>query len=81
MDPGKATLVVFITLIIVVMINVAIFVSARKSNLPKQVDMFKQAANRARNPWLSEDKMLEELSRLTAQIKERQGDQEHEVDP
>jgi hypothetical protein len=70
MDPVKATIVVFITLFIVIVINIAIFVSARKNSLPRQINMFKQAASRARNPWISEDSMLEELSRLTAQFKE-----------
>ena len=71
MDPVKAAIVVVITLAVVVVLNLAIYVYARRGRrgLPHEIELFKRAAQRARNPWGKEDDMLDELSRLTAELK------------
>ena len=69
MDPGKAALVVCITLFLVIGINVAIYLSFSGKRSIGQVELFRRAAKRARNPWEPEDRMLEELSEQVAKLK------------
>lgn len=82
MDPVKAGIVILITLVVIVIINLAIYVSARRGRrgLPHEIEMLKRAANRARNPWVKEDAMLEELSRLTEALKAQPADRQEEMD-
>jgi hypothetical protein len=68
-DLGRAALVVGVTLIVVVLINVIIYYSAAGKRSSQQIDLLRQAARRARNPWEPEDKALEELSRRVAALK------------
>lgn len=68
-DLGRAALIVGVTLIVVVLINVIIYYSASGKRSSQQIDMLRQAARRARNPWEPEDKALEELSRRVAALK------------
>jgi hypothetical protein len=70
MDLSKAALVVCITIIIVIAINAAIYASYRRGQGPSTIDMFRQAARTARDPWKVEDDALEELSQLTAQFRD-----------
>lgn len=82
MDPVKAGIVILITLVVIVIINLAIYVYARRGRrgLPHEIEMLKRAANRARNPWVKEDAMLEELSRLTEALKAQPADRQEEMD-
>jgi len=80
MDPGKALLVVGITLIVVIGFNVMIYFSSRGDRTVNQVEMFRRAAKRIRSPWIVEDTMLEELSQATARLKEDKANQESEAD-
>jgi uncharacterized membrane protein len=82
MDPVKAGIVILITLVVIVIINLAIYVYAKRSRrgLPHEIEMLKRAANRARNPWVKEDAMLEELSRLTEALKGQPADRQEEMD-
>ena len=50
MDPGKALLVVGITLIVVIGFNVMIYFSSRGDRTVKQVEKFRRAAKRIRTP-------------------------------
>jgi hypothetical protein len=68
-DLGRAALIVGVTLIAVLVINVVIYYSAAGKRSSQQIDMLRQAARRARNPWEPEDKALEELSRRVAELK------------
>ena len=68
-DLGRAALIVGVTLIVVIVINVVIYYSAAGKRSSQQIDMLRQAARRARNPWEPEDKALEELSRRVAELK------------
>jgi hypothetical protein len=69
MDLSKAALVICITLVIVIVINAAIYATYRRGRGPSTIDMFRQAARTARDPWKVEDDALEELSQLTAQFR------------
>jgi len=69
MDPDQVFLVVCITLLIVVGINAAIYVSFTRKNTIGQIELMRRAANRARDPWGPEDANLKELSRLVSELK------------
>jgi hypothetical protein len=72
MDYSKAFWVICITLILVIGLNASIYVAfTRRKNEISQVDLFRQAANRARAPWHEEDKDLEELSKIVAELKKK----------
>ena len=62
MDPNKAILVCCITLVLVIGINVAIYVSVTRKNTVGQIELLRRAARQARNPWGKEDKDLQELA-------------------
>lgn len=70
MDPNKAILVVCIAVFLVIGINAAIYVSVSRKNSVGQIELLRRAARRAQNPWLKEDKDLQELGRLAAEIRE-----------
>lgn len=69
MDFDRAALVICVTLFIVVGINAAIFVSARRRNTIGQIELLRRAAGRARKPWGNEDANLKELSQRVAALK------------
>lgn len=73
-DAGRAFLVIVLTVIGVVVINVAIYYSISRRGTIGQIDLLRKAASRARNPWRPEDEMLEELSQLVAGLKNEPGD-------
>jgi hypothetical protein len=50
MDLSKAALVICITLVIVIVINAAIYATYRRGRGPSTIDMFRQAARTARDP-------------------------------
>jgi len=80
MDPGKALLVIGITLIVVIGVNVLIYLSARSDRTVKQVQLFRRAAKRIRSPWIVEDTMLEELAQAAARLKEDKAGRESEAE-
>jgi hypothetical protein len=65
----KVTLVVGLTLLIVIGVNVLLYFAFRDRSLPHQIELFRRAARRARNPWQDEDDALGELSNLVAKLK------------
>lgn len=65
----KVTLVIGLTVLIVIGVNVALYFSFRDRSLPHQIELFRRAAQRARNPWQDEDDALGELSSLVAKLK------------
>jgi hypothetical protein len=71
MNTDKAIIVVCLTLFIVIGINAAIFLSLRGRRTQGQIDMFRQAADRLRDPWRDEDEALEELSKRVESLKEK----------
>jgi hypothetical protein len=71
MDLEKAALVICLTLFVVIGFNAAIYVSFRRGDGVKQVDLFRQAFKTARQPWKAEDDALQELSELVSEIKQK----------
>ena len=69
MDPNRVFIVVCLTIVGVIAFNVMIYLSLRRGNEVNTVDMFRNAAKRARNPWRDEDDALKELSNLVADLK------------
>lgn len=76
MDTGRAALVIVLTLVIVIGVNAAIYVSLRSRKTVGQIELLRRAANRARNPWEDEDNDLRELSRRVAALSGQTGDEE-----
>jgi hypothetical protein len=69
MDPQKALLVISITLVIVILLNVAIYVSIkRRNNRGGEIELFRRAFRRAKNPWGEEKANLEALSKQVAEL-------------
>lgn len=71
MDYEKAGLVVCLTLFIVVGINAAIYATLSRKNEVGQIDLFRKAAHRARDPWEGEDKALKELSQMVKGLRDK----------
>lgn len=71
MNTEKAIIVVCLTLLIVIGFNAAIFLSFRRRGTRGQIDMFREAAQRVKDPWKDEDEALEELSKRVASLKEK----------
>ena len=67
----KVTLVIGLTLLIVIGANVILFFAFRDRSLPHQIELFRRAARRARNPWQDEDDALGELSDLVSKLEDR----------
>jgi hypothetical protein len=68
----KVTLVIGLTLIIVIGVNVILYFAVRDRSLPHQIELFRRAARRARNPWQDEDDALGELSDLVSKLENRE---------
>ena len=69
MDMDRALLVICLTVGVVILINVMIYLSLRRGNEVTTVDLFRKAAERARNPWQDEDDALRELSDIVAGLR------------
>ncbi|UCH59194.1 MAG: hypothetical protein JSV61_13370 [Anaerolineales bacterium] len=80
MDPGKAGLVICLTLFIVIGINAAIYASIRRGNTVGQIELLRKAAKRARNPWEDEDEALKELSKRVSELRKDGYDEAHDRD-
>jgi hypothetical protein len=72
-DTGRALLVVVLTLLGVILINVAIYYSIKGKGTIGQINLMQKAARQARNPWEVEDKALSELSELVKKLKQDSG--------
>jgi uncharacterized membrane protein affecting hemolysin expression len=70
MDTSRAVIVICVTLFLVIGFNAAIYVAFVRKNSVSQIELMRRAAQRARDPWQSENDDLEELSRLVKQLKE-----------
>ncbi len=78
MDYSKVALVVGITLLIVILFNLAIFSSFGRKRGDKNgtVDMLQSAFKTARDPWKGEDTALQELAECVKSLKEMKGEEE-----
>jgi uncharacterized membrane protein affecting hemolysin expression len=70
MDTGRAAIVICIALFLVIGINAAIYVAFVRKNSVSQIELMRRAAERARDPWQTENEDLKELSRLVKQLKD-----------
>ena len=66
----KVTLVIGLTLLIVIGVNVILYFAFKDRSLPHQIELFRRASRRARNPWQDEDEALEQLSELVAKLEQ-----------
>jgi len=71
MDYSKVALVVCVTVVIVIGINAAIYAAYGKGGSTGTVEMFRQAAKRARDPWGQVESDLEELSRRVTELSDK----------
>ena len=69
MDLDRAFLVICLTVGAVILFNVMIYLSLRRGNEVTTVDLMRNAARRARNPWKDEDDALQELSDIVAGLR------------
>jgi len=77
----KVTLVIGLTLIIVIGANVILYFGFRDRSLPHQIELFRRAARRARNPWQDEDDALGELSDLVSKLENHKHLKDHDISP
>lgn len=81
MDTQKATLVIVLTLIIVVLFNLAIYaIVKRRRNSVGEVDLIRKAVKRARDPWGTEKADLEALAKRVAELRDIQPTGDHSND-
>lgn len=73
-ETEKATLVIVITLVVVILFNLGIYsmVKRRREDTNFQIKLFSKAYHRARKPWEEEDAKLEELSKIVSTLKDAQ---------
>jgi hypothetical protein len=75
MDSSKIPLVICLTVLIVVGVNATLLVALRRGNDVGQIELFKRAAGRARQPWIHEDEALVELSKRVADLRKKTEEQ------
>jgi len=68
-DTGRAALVIVLTILGVILINLAIYAMVRGKGTTGQIELMRKAAKQARNPWEIEDTALKDLSELVKQFK------------
>jgi hypothetical protein len=69
----KATLVIVITIVLVLLFNAAIFMMAKRrgEKSANQIRMIGRVFHRVRNPWEEEEAKLDELSQTVAKLKQQ----------
>lgn len=72
MDYSKALIIVFITLVIVIGLNAAIYYGITRKHSRNdsvgQIELLRRAAGRVRDPWEVENTNLSELSKLVKDL-------------
>lgn len=82
MTINHGVLIICIALFLVVGINVMIYLSVTSKETSGQINLFRQAAGRVKEPWADEERDLQELSRMVATLKKNPtGDQEDPKPP
>lgn len=72
MDSQKAFLVIATTLLIVVLLNLALYRLAKRHRPnTSEFDLIRRTMKRARNPWQDEQAKLDSLSRQVAELKDQ----------
>lgn len=72
MDSEKAMIVIGITLVIVVLLNLALYAAVmRRKKRVGEVELFRRAISRAQDPWKNEKDDLQALSKQVAELQEK----------
>jgi hypothetical protein len=71
MDSSKIILVICITLAAVAVLNIMIIAALRRGNETGQIELFKRAVRRSRQPWQTEDDALDELAKRVEALKRK----------
>lgn len=72
MDLQKALLVIGITLVIVIIFNLAIYVAVkRRDGQVGEIELFGRVLKKARDPWRDEKENLEALSKRVANLQRK----------
>ena len=72
MESDRIFLVIVLTAVIVIGINGLLYVAFRRGNEANMIDNTRKALQNTRNPWQEEDRALQELSSLVADLKARE---------
>jgi hypothetical protein len=72
MESDRIFLVVVLTVVIVIGINGLLYLALRRGNEANMIDLTRKALKNTRNPWEEEDRSLQELSSLVADLKTRE---------
>ena len=72
MESDRIFLVVVLTVVIVIGINGLLYLALRRGNEANMIDLTRKALKNTRNPWEEEDRSLQELSSLVADLKAQQ---------
>ncbi len=68
------TLVLCVVLVLGLGVPASLYLSARRGGGAQQIELWKRAGDRARNPWKAEDDNLEELARKVDALKDDEKD-------
>jgi hypothetical protein len=71
MEADRIALIICGAIGLAVLIPLLIYASLRRQNTSQQIELLKRAASRSRQPWINEDKSLQELSRLVSNLQEQ----------
>jgi len=72
MESDRIFLVIVLTVVIVIGINGLLYLAFRRGNEANMIDLTRKALKNTRNPWEEEDRALQELSSLVADLKARE---------
>ena len=71
MNSEKALIVIGITLVVVILLNLALYAAVmRRKKKVGDVELFRRAISRARDPWKNEKNDLQALSKQVAELQE-----------
>jgi hypothetical protein len=78
MDTSKASAVICLTLVAVIIVNLLIYFSFRRGFTLPEIDVLRKFATRSNQPWRREQEELDELSKLVEKLKQPQEQNEDE---
>ncbi len=68
-NPTVGYIIIGVVVFIIIAINLSLFSALRNQNSAKSLNLYKSAFDRAKSPWQPEDEALEELSKMTKDLK------------
>jgi cell division protein FtsN len=76
MDYGRVALVVGLTLVIVVLVNLAIYVAATRSARAREMEALQRVLKQALHPLQSDDSQYQELASRVSALRQEHAPQE-----